>query len=381
MHIGDLAGNPVHSQDALILAVTMTVVSYVIILGPIFSFFYRVGVKRVVRIDCDLEIANRIGVVLLLIQISFLVFNLSTGVNVAGSNNNRDGGPLGLLFVFLPADMLFMIYYGAYRNSKYFAANFCIWLVSNLLRGWAGVVLLAIFMEWCRLARKRELRLRYISFAVVVIVGLYPILQNFKWVMRASAAGLGIEEFVNIFTSNFDSIGYGELIYSGVEHIIGRLQIVGTLVEVMRISDQLQAAFDQGMFAPFWMEGLHGIFWERLTTGERPVWISVAFTEYAGFSQIFEVGDWNVNIGYIGWFFVAPIFIPLYVLYTLVLGFSIVQLHKKISSRLEMRDLAWYFWLFYLMAPWLSSVVAYVYALIVFWAMVFLANNLRVVRR
>ena len=109
--------------------------------------------------------------------------------------------------------------------------------------------------------------------------------------------------------------------------------------------------------------------YDRLFFGERQNFIGVAFTEYENFSFIYDVGDWNVSLGYPSWFFIAPFLTPVYIAYTIFLAFISFYLVKKIGMSLLSKDMLWYIWLLYLMAPWFMNFTAFIYALCVFLVM------------
>ena len=149
-------------------------------------------------------------------------------------------------------------------------------------------------------------------------------------------------------------------------HLIGRFQVTSMVVEVIRMSDLIQVEFTNGKFTPFWLEGLHGIIFNRLFTAEKYIPIGVAFTQYGDFGAQFDVGDWNTNIGYVGWFFIAPYLIPLYIFYTFLLGFFSFYLVKKIGISESSKDMLWLAWLVYLMPPWFAAFTGFIYTLFLF---------------
>ena len=368
--IGDLDGILIHSNEALLWATVLVVASYLIILGPVFNFISRIKIKSINFGTNEPEIGRKFGIVLIILQLLFLVFNLLTGVNVAGSNNTNTDSFFAMLWVLFPVDALFLIYYGTYRESKYFYLNLVVWLFSNTLRGWGSVVLTVIFLEWCRtFYNKKVMKFRVVISGLFLLL-CYPLLSILKFSMRASVeTGLSLVALADGFSANLKSSDYLSLIVDGLNHLIGRIQSVSYTVDVMRLSHLLQTKFASGEFSPFWKEGLHGIMYDRLFFGERQNFIGVAFTEYENFSFIYDVGDWNVSLGYPSWFFIAPFLTPVYIAYTIFLAFISFYLVKKIGMSLLSKDMLWYIWLLYLMAPWFMNFTAFIYALCVFLVM------------
>ena len=124
------------------------------------------------------------------------------------------------------------------------------------------------------------------------------------------------------------------------------------------------------------MEGLHGIIIERLTSGDRSNSISVDFTKYLDTGNIFNIGDWNINIGYPSWFFIAPYLSCFYILYTILLGFISFFLTKKIGYSSSSKDLLWLAWLLYLLPPWFNVFVLFIYSQIIFLLLKIILNTL-----
>jgi len=229
------------------------------------------------------------------------------------------------------------------------------------------MILFVIFFEWCRNVRNEKMTItRAVVLAIIVLI-FYPVLIRFKWIIRASAGvNLSFNTIVDGLIHAFDGVNYFSVIGDGLTHILNRLQVTSIVVEVIRLSDQLQLAFASGKFTPFWMEGLHGITFDRLFYGEKSISIGIFFTSIGDFGWQFEVGDWNTNIGYVGWFFIAPYLIPIYILYTLFLGFVSFFIVKKIGITESAEDMLWFVWLIYLMPPWPAAFVNFIYALVVF---------------
>jgi len=365
--IGDAAGRPLHSVAALYLAVLLVLLSYWLILGPLFNALMRVRVKPVQLAVDEGMLGSRLGKLLLALQITYFLFNIAYGVNTAGSANSGESVPFALFWVFVPVDALMVIYYGYYRDNRLFYPNVIVWTVSNLARGWSGIFLFIIFFEWCRAGRRGAIRKGRVALLGLLVIVLYPVLINLKWIMRASAqTNLGFAEVADGFAAVLETEAYTSLVGDGLMQIVGRLQTTSSVVEVIRLRDLLQDEFAMGRFTPFWLEGLHGIVYDRLMHGVKSMPIGVAFTEYALLDTRLELGSWNTNIGYVGWFFIAPLYVPLYLAYTLLLGYLSVFLVKKVGMTAQASDMVWLTWLVYLLPPWHAAFVGFLYALAVF---------------
>lgn len=365
--LGDVAGNPVHSKTALLWAAILVVSSYLILLGPVFSLVSRIHVAPIRFQASEQDLAGKIGKLLLVLQAVFMGFNLVTGVNVAGSGTTVSDSPLAMVWVLLPVDMLFVIYYGMYRESKYFYVNAAVWALSNTLRGWSGIYFFILFFEWCRAVRAGKATIGRVLLTVVGVILAYPVIVNIKWLFRASSSA--DFDLAATFLALVDAMAvedYMTLIGDGIQHMVGRLQVTSIVSEVMRLSELLQSEYAKGMFAPFWLDGVHGIAWDRATGSPKTPSVGVAFTQYETFSWEAAVGDWNTNIGYVGWFFISPMLAPVYVLYTLALCFLSFYLVRKIGISDAARDMLWLFWLVYILPPWFAAMVTVLQALLIF---------------
>lgn len=365
--IGDVAGIGISNNVDIIVALSLVIFTYFIILGPVFNYISKIEIKKINYNVSESILGVRIGIVIFLLQCLFIAFNYSTGVNMAGSNNNKTDSAFNIFWVLCPIDSIFIIYYGMYRDSKFFFINLGVWILSNLLRGWTGIFFAIVFFEWCRAIRKKNLSVFKILFFGVIIIISYPLILNLKWIIRASASSsFSIDTLIAGFINIFDEIDYFLMIGNGLTALIGRLQTTSMVIDVMRLSDLLQTKFSGDDFAPFWKEGLHGIAFNSLLGWEKQKYIGVAFTMYENFNFNYNVGDWNVSLGYPSWFFIAPMLIPIYIIYTIFLGSISFYFLKKLNITSSSVDMLWYIWLVYLMAPWFSQFVVFIYALFLF---------------
>ncbi|WP_301952096.1 oligosaccharide repeat unit polymerase, partial [Shewanella xiamenensis] len=166
--IGDLKGTVVSNPYILLLALFLIVHTYFFLMWPFFISVFSVKIKKLKFNRDENDISVRLGFFILFIQVCFFLFNSYYGVNVAGTNNKTADTPLALIWVIIPADALFVVYYAFYRDSKFFKVNLIFWLFSNIIRGWAGVILFVIFFEWCRLVRRNTLSFTKILVAVLL---------------------------------------------------------------------------------------------------------------------------------------------------------------------------------------------------------------------
>jgi hypothetical protein len=365
--MGDAQGLPVLSPLRLIISCILVIVSYWIFMGPLFRFIRRLHVVRIKSGVLSELVKNRFGVFLIVAQAGFMAFNVAFGVNIAGSGTARVDSALGLIWIFLPVDTLFLIYYAVARDNKYFRANLAVYILSNVIRGWLGIFLFIIFLEMCRNFPLKKIKWKFAIPFVCVVLAVYPILLNLKWLFRAAASSdVSIVDGIGGVAQSLSAEDYLQIISAGFMQIVGRLQLTSSVEEVIRYSSQLQHAYELGLFKPFWLEGIHGIAFDRLAYGENRPALGVAFTAIGEFSGDFDVGSWNTNTGWVGWFFVVPALGPIFVIYSCALAYLSLFMAKNIGMNKLLENLVWLSWLLYLMPGWLGAFVAFIYALFVF---------------
>ena len=362
--MGDLKNKPYLSAEILLWSGFLVVISYCLILSPTFNFFDSFRVVNTQEKKYENLGIDRIGIFIFILQILFLIFNNYYGVNIAGAGNTTDNKIASYAFIMLDPDYLFFIYYGLYRQNKYFYPNFLIWCVSNLMRGWNGILIFIVFFELCRLNRLRLLSTKKIALFGLIIFISYPILSTLKWIIRGTV--FSNNSFISSIGMMIDAIegeNYFTLLWIGLEQAIGRLQVVSLLAEVIDRSSQLQADYASFKFLPFWLEGLHGIAFDRIFYGQERDSIGVLLNQYL--NPNFE-GSGNTNISYPGWFFIAPYLAPIYICYTLTLGFLSMYFIKKIKNDNMAKDTIWLVWVMYLMPPWLGAMIKFIYSALFF---------------
>ena len=370
---GVFGNYPLENAAMLYLALSLVCLSYILFLGPLFNTFSRIKIKSLGAVQGwnDGSTGEALGIILVLLQCAYLVYSLAFDINVAGNMNKDASAPLSFIWILVPVDPLFIIYYGAYRDSRFFKVNLLVYLVSNLARGWTGVILLVLFCEWCRRVRAGKLNFRFAFILTCLTIALYPFTQIAKWFVRSGGSVTNLSSAAGSANSMLEGVDYFELLGTGLSHLLNRLEITSIVTQIMQYRTLLQSEFASGGFDPFWAEGPHGIIFYKLFYDSRPYSINVALTSLFNFSWEFAVGDWNINIGYVGWFFITPWLAPLYILYTVALAWLSFYLVKKIGPSNSMLDVLWFSWAAYLLAPWFAAFVSFIYALLCFIAIKF----------
>jgi len=363
--LGDVVG-PIHGNVTnLILAFFSVVISYYVFLGPVFNFTSRISVKAIKPRISPVELNKSIGRLLILLQLGFWGFNYLYGVNIAGSRSSEAKADflVSIIWVIVPVDALFLIYYSFARDTVLWRYNLLIYISSNLVRGWSGMLFLILFMEFCRAFRLKKITpLRLVLF-LAIIIAAYPFISNLKFLFRGSIS----TDFVLLdalagYVNQLVVDDYFRIVVGAFQHLVGRIQITSAVEEVIRNGAALRASLDSDAFAPFWLEGLHGIAYDRLFLPDvRPT---------LGFELAYQINSakvrFNVNPGWVGWLYVAPYLIPVYCIYTMALCFASFWFAKKIGSHAMLFDLIWLSWFSFLVTGWLATFVAFIYALAVY---------------
>ncbi|WP_199052849.1 oligosaccharide repeat unit polymerase [Aquitalea sp. ASV15] len=378
MLVGDFEGVPFEDDFLLLFSLAIILISYWFFLGPLFSWVKRFKVDGNRGNTCNRNEKYLFGIVLFFMQIGFMAFNLLEGVNAAGSGGAVSNSPFAIIWVIFPVDMLFVIYYPLCRYEKMFKFNLIIWLVSNLQRGWSGVFIILMFFELGILAKKGKLSISRVSIVGVGVLILYPFVIASKWVIRSfSKVGFDFFDMSTGLVRAFSEIDYVAALSEGFLHLIGRLQTVSALIETIVIRKTLSHAFDAGSFLPFWKEGLFGLLYDKVFSVGKIMTLGVYFTQYTGPNNaIGDLGEWNVNSGFPSWVFIAPEYLFFYLGYVFMLCVFSVFLTKKISADDFQLDGLWLIWLLFLLPPWLGAFVGYIYAMIVFIAIMWCVNKM-----
>ena len=92
---------------------------------------------------------NFSGFFLLIWQLFFLFSAVFFGLGVVGSEN-KTNQILVMISNFLSADLFYILIAPSLKSNKYFKINSIVYLVSTLVRGWVGSVLIVFFIYLCR---------------------------------------------------------------------------------------------------------------------------------------------------------------------------------------------------------------------------------------
>lgn len=260
------------------------------------------------------------GWFLIVVQISFLVFSLTMGINVAGDGARIEGGSyINYLFIFLQPDVLFLLIGISLSSNRFFLINVIVFLISMVLRGWMGGFFIIIFMFLVRFypVRISILNALFILCSVLIFFLILPAIIDAKWAIR-SAVPVG-EFFSNIG----DSFSMEKYQYA-FSYLLNRFQHVGHVALLFENANNLYADFHRDVYTSYWMDGLPQYTIAKLL-GLETYRLNSYMVEY--FFGI-ENPTWNTNPGVAGWLFVLKeqfVFMILYLFLIVAIPFYLIQ--------------------------------------------------------
>lgn len=356
---GECQGVNLRSDTPVLYIFLLLMLSYIALCGPVFNLLFKIRVDQncvIKKFDCGGE---KFGRLLLLFQGLFFIYFTWAGTHIAGSTE-RDTSVLSQFWVLVPVDVIFYVYYGVYRHSRMFKPNLLVWVASNLVRGWSGVLLTIIFFESCRLARSGRVSVKHLFWGALLVAVGYPFLYLFKIFIRfySVKVDVGVDQFFLML----DGTDLSRLILLSLEQIFNRLQLISSPVALHVFAPELRDEFFRNGFYPFWLEGLHGLAIDRVFGNATMLSLGQAFANILDPLSV-DV-NWNANPSLVGWIIVFPFLWPLLVIYTLILCWLSVFLTKKLSASSEAMDMVWYSWLVLLIPGWFGAFFLFVYSIL-----------------
>jgi hypothetical protein len=285
--------------------------SAVVFLVVILYLFSVYGVNKRSR---GFSFGRRVGYFIICHQVAYIIFVLSTGAGVAGSNFSFNGFNIfNYYFILLSPDALAFIITPLLRSRNQFAISISILLVSFLIRGWMGGVLffiILIIVKFHPLALSRSNSFKLVLSCGFLVLSL-PLLESIKWGMRT---GIEFHEILAIGWSNFSLEGVG----LAFNNVVSRFHHLNNSALIVENLDFFRQAYAAGEFKSYWMNGL---FYETMckfffTCGnDLNSFVVGTFYDPGG-------KQWNVDPGVAGWLailgFRSVLFVFLFLL--LILG-------------------------------------------------------------
>jgi len=355
----------VTNDNLVLLAYIYTVLPFVFFALFLYPYF-EIKLKDSLKINSSF-IENKLGVFVLILQISFMIFNLSTGVNSAGSAIKTDS-VVKYLFILFSPDIFFFILYGFARNNKYFKYNMLIYLISSLQRGWMGglffIVIMELYIYYKRFGFSKKI-VFLTSGMIVILVLLLPYIIMLKWAARAYFGGLS-DDFNNELTLilNLGNFGYIESLNQSFSYLFGRFQVLSNVYLFLEHLDTLQIARANGDYISAFAIGLPQMLLYKLFGIDYTVLTSYYITIVDTKIALDELTS-NTHVGYIGWILSEPHLFWLFLFYTIILVYLVAYFSNKIGGK-YIHFVSWYFLISYLLHGWLQAYIGYLIGLLIF---------------
>lgn len=380
---GDFAGVPLSDLRTLIVAAGSVVLFYLLWMGPVYKVMEKMTVSPLFTRSAESVLPDddrQISIFVLILQISFLIYCFIEGVGIAGSIKRVDL-VIKNIWVLLPADVIFMVYYALYRKSRWFTLNLIVYIFSNTLRGWLGFWFIILFLEGAFRIREKRLDWRKTSLMMALLVYLAPFLIAIKVVIRGSnSTYLNIDSLFSIIKN----VNWWESVVRTSEKVLMRMQHLDVVIVIINNATVLANRLKDRKFLYFFEEGLPQFTVERLLNWPRvpDLHIKVIHFFHPSYSHISNYqelgGITNTHTGLVSWFWIVPQLAPLYLAYILMLTWAGIWLAKKLDATGGVVELVWFAVLFWIMNGWFGAYIEFLQALVVVIVAKILASKLNV---
>ena len=364
---GDLIGYKVSGANIVIVASFAVLISYLVWMVPIFRYFENLYRRKQMK-SMDVSLINRDGsslaYLVFLVQLGYLLFNLSYGVNVAGSKATSDSW-LRFIFYFFVPDWLFIVYYSIYRKTPGFLPNLLLYIGSNVVRGWFGMWIIILFLEGAYRVQEREFNLKVYLPSITLGFVTLPFFYQLKLEIRSAIdASLAPFDLINKVIQNIIDVGWTTAFIDSIWPVIMRFQHVSNVVGIIEKSSELSR--DVGSeFTYFFMEGTPQYVIRKMFSVTEISDIHIRLLYYLIPEQLPVDAITNTHVGLVGWFWIAPyLFLP-YLLYLVILSWVSIWVARKADPCLLLLNAVWFMWLALLMNGWFAAFIDFIQAMIV----------------
>ncbi|MFW2209174.1 oligosaccharide repeat unit polymerase [Vibrio cholerae] len=380
--IGDVKNNQYKDVGYILLSASLVVSSYLFV-WFFFELFNNLKFKRSNLLDdvnqhVGHKIFKTISIILIILQISYFVYLYSYGLkaNFSGEVSN----PIKYLFIVIPVNYIFMIYYAVYRGRNigflYFL-SIALALSSALYQGFVGIFNYIFFIEFYIYARRKGVGSKVV-FLFFIVLAVFPILHSIKSSLRLGESG----DFISFLSLFVGQEGFSILFYlhESIFYLISRLQIVSPMSEFVYYSTIFRDAFFRGDITPFWLEGTHGNIIKNLFNYDIGVNIGYFATTTPIFDSYNPDHKWIANVGLFYWFIIDPLIGCLLLIYSIVIIFLFSFFSKKITNCYSVSNLVFFVLIFFLIPPWIGSLVSFLLSFIIFYFAVYFLKKFYLMR-
>ena len=353
------------NDNLVLIAYIYTILPFIFFAWFLYPYF-EIKLKNSLKTN-SFFIENKLTIFVLILQVSFIIFNLFTGVNSAGSDVKTDS-LLKYLFILFSPDIFFFILYGFARDNKYFKYNILIYLISSLQRGWMGGLFFIVIMELYIYYKKFGFSKRIVfltSGMIGVLVLLLPYIIMLKWGARAYFGGLS-DDFNSELSLvvNLGNLSYIESLNESFSYLFGRFQVLSNVYLFLEHLDTLQIARENSEYVSSFAIGLPQMLLYKLFGVDYTILTSYYITVVDTKISLDELTS-NTHVGYIGWILSEPYLFWLFLFYTIVLVYLVAYISNKIGGK-YIHFVSWYYLISYLMHGWLGAYINYLIGLVMF---------------
>ncbi|WP_286236074.1 oligosaccharide repeat unit polymerase [Vibrio fluvialis] len=326
----------------------------------LFSFLYlvfRYLIERFKSCCNPYEPSYEIGLAVLIYQLCYLLFSVSTGVGHAGVDVSSSS-IFNYLFLIIRPSFLFIFYFMTSKRTKLLHFNLLVYVLSMLYFGWIGVLADLILLS----IAKKDFSLRSVIFSKwfvlsVVIVFFLPVIIYLRNVYR-------LDSFENMSLSN--ALEYAKLGFEGVDILVMRYQQYFSLLYFKDNLDTFTNLYLYGEISPLYSQGaLPGFIYSMLSDGQHYLSLGVKLAEQS--RGLLDGRVTSFTTGLVPYFYFEDGLISF--VYILLLIFLIVYLLSKIRAvNTPLQFACFYYICNYLLAGWINALFSFVlcFALYVF---------------
>lgn len=307
------------------------------------------------------------NIFVLILQCSFLVFNLATGVNKVGSTVKTDSLFKYVFIIFQP-DTIFFILYGNSRDNKYFKYNIIVYIISSIQMGWMSGIAIIFLVEMFELIKRGRVKKRTnLRLLINLFIGFMILLLVFPFilVLRSKIRGHDISAILGP-TDYFSSLK------GSIDYLFGRMQHLSSVYLMFANYNLLVDARSKGEFVSCFAIGLP----------QQMVYKTLGINYVEVFGYIFNVltgqgvlTSWT-HVGWIGLILPELQWFGFFILYTILLIYIAMRLAKMVGGA-NLFFILWLYLVMYLLHGWIQNYVGLIQSLFLFFLLQNIAKYLK----
>lgn len=271
---------------------TFTIISASLLIAVVFYYIKFVSqyYNKTAFSYKDKSPSKFIGKTIFILQIldllTLLLFDFG---RVGGSSSSTN--LLAILVSYTSSDILFLLYYGHYREKGIPYFNLGLYLMINVLKGWTGIWLILFFIEIYFQLTKRPFKeiVRIVLVSFVVIFALYPTINKYKYLIRGG-------EYYEQST----------LLESAAKLAV-RLQYTTNVILIAQDTESLKSGLKKGTIIPYYLDSKIGNHFVTPNSMNLQKYLTVNYLidkNLFNTNTDFEELGWYTGVGIVGWLFV-----------------------------------------------------------------------------